>query len=134
MTHNVSFDFDGTLTQGKISEFAKLLIRMGINVYVVTYRYNELLKHKWVHNPTNDDMYSVTDSIGIKRENIIFTNFRDKYHYLNDANILFHIDDCSDQLHGLFVNTEIDTVNAIKDDCIDDCIAILRSKGIEIKV
>lgn len=130
--HKVTFDFDGTLTQPKVQELAKLLISFGIDVYVLTYRYNELLKHKWVNNPTNEDMYTITDQIGIKRENIIFTNFHDKHIFLKDSHVLFHIDDCPDQLKGIFVYTDIDTVDAIKEDCVSECLSILRTKGIDL--
>jgi hypothetical protein len=88
----VSFDFDGTLSRKDVQDYAKSLIKKGIDVWVTTSRYDEENKHKYPINPTNEDMYKVTDSLGIPREKIIFCNMQDKVDIMpND--FVWHLDD-----------------------------------------
>lgn len=55
----VSFDFDSTLDKPYVQDYAQSLINRGIDVYVITSRYDELHKHRYLHNPTNEDLYKV---------------------------------------------------------------------------
>jgi len=52
----VSFDFDGTLEQKEVQEYAKQLLEEGIEVWVVTTRWDENHKHKYRHDVTLDDL------------------------------------------------------------------------------
>ena len=85
MSKKVSFDFDGTLTEKIVQDYAKSLIKKGFEVYVCTFRtkeYNDkLFKIVDKSTPANADLYLLTDRLGIKRENIIFTEDEadDKY-------------------------------------------------------
>ncbi len=111
----VSFDFDGTLSRPDVQAYAKELIERGIEVIVTTSRYNEEKKHLYRSNPTNDDMYAVTDNLGIKRENVHFTNMEDKVDYLQE-DVAWHLDDDEYEL-GLIYDSEllIDDID-VKDD------------------
>ena len=121
MGHNVfkrmkvSFDFDGTLSRPDVQAYAKELIERGIEVIVTTSRYNEEKKHLYRSNPTNDDMYAVTDNLGIKRENVHFTNMEDKVDNLQE-DVAWHLDDDEYEL-GLIYDSEllIDDID-VKDD------------------
>ena len=53
----VTFDFDGTLSRADVQEYALELISKGVDVWVVTSRYDELQKHRYQINPTNDDLW-----------------------------------------------------------------------------
>ncbi len=97
----VSFDFDGTLSRPDVQEYAKELIEKGIEVIVTTSRFDESNKHLYPVNPTNEDLYAVTDSLGIKRENIYFTNMDDKINYLHN-DIAWHLDDDEYELWEIF--------------------------------
>ena len=94
MNKKVSFDFDNTLSYPLVQQYAKKLINKGYEVFVLTARYNEMKKSFYVPNPTNEDLFKITEKIGIKERNIIFTNMEDKYHYLKDTDVIFHLDDC----------------------------------------
>lgn len=122
----VTFDYDGTLTQEKVQVFAKFLMDIGVDVYVLTYRYNDLHAHKWKQNPTNEDMYKVTDAIGIPRHKIMFTNFTDKHHFLKDTFVALHIDDCPRQISTCRASVLTPIVDALQKDCIQQCLNILR--------
>lgn len=89
----VTFDFDSTLSTKVVQDFAKSLILKGVEVLVLTSRYDELHKHRYVHNPTNEDLYKVTDELGIDRTKIRFQCMRPKAEYLFDTNVIWHLDD-----------------------------------------
>ena len=55
----VTFDFDGTLSRKDVQEYAIELMKKGIDVWVLTTRYDELHKHRYEPNPTNDDLWEV---------------------------------------------------------------------------
>jgi len=51
----VSFDFDGTLEFKNVQDYAKQLLDEGVEVWVVTTRWDENHKHKYPQNATLDD-------------------------------------------------------------------------------
>jgi uncharacterized protein (DUF2249 family) len=89
----VSFDFDGTLEHEYVQEYARQLIEEGHEVWVVTTRYDENHRHRYVHNPTLDDLWSVVDKVGIPRHRVRFTLMQYKHHYLNGTQFVWHLDD-----------------------------------------
>jgi hypothetical protein len=106
----VSFDFDSTLSLPSVQKFAKELLDMGIEVWVVTSRMK-----KWYGGVVggtmgeigNDDLFEVTDKIGISRDNIHFTEMADKWEFLKDKGFLFHLDDDCIELELLEENTDV---------------------------
>lgn len=104
----VSFDFDNTLSHKIVQDFAVSLINRGIDVWVLTSRYDELHKHKYRYNPTNDDLYKVTDRVGIDRTKIRFQCMRPKTEYLYNTNVIWHLDD--DYVEVNEINRETKTV------------------------
>lgn len=107
MNKIVTFDFDSTLSRNDVQEYAKELINKGFDVWVLTSRYDELHKHRFKHNPTNSDLYKVTDRLGIPRWKIRFTCMRAKAEYLKDTNVIWHLDDDSFELN--MINKETKT-------------------------
>lgn len=89
----VSFDFDGTLSRPDVQEYARALIDDGIDVIITTSRYDENNKHLYPINPTNEDLYAVTDELGISREKINFMNMGLKADFLKDTDVIWHLDD-----------------------------------------
>lgn len=89
----VTIDFDGTLSRNDVKEYAKELIDRGIDVWVLTSRYDNLHKHLWEHNPTNDDLYAVLDIVGIPYHKTIFLNMYNKADYLDNTFVVWHLDD-----------------------------------------
>ena len=76
----VSFDFDGTLSKLSVQKYAKKLIEQNIDVHIVTSRwedpslYIDLNEDERNHN----DLFFVMQELGIKRENLHFTNMEYK--------------------------------------------------------
>lgn len=89
----VSFDFDGTLEKKSVQAYAKELIEEGIEVWVVTTRWDENHKHKYPHNATLDDLWAVVDELKIPRWRVRFTCMEWKYTYLKGTHFVWHLDD-----------------------------------------
>jgi hypothetical protein len=100
----VSFDFDDTLTKPRIQKYVKFLISKGVEVYITTSRYEGFNYGYGNVKYDNSDLFLVANKLGIKQENIIFTNFKYKAEFLHD-DFLFHVDD--DQY-------ELDRISRIK--------------------
>lgn len=88
----VSFDYDGTLSIPSAQEYCLDLISRGAEVWVTTARYNELRKHEYTINPTNEDMYADLKRIGLSLDKVVFTNMEDKSEFLDGFDM--HLDDC----------------------------------------
>lgn len=80
----VSFDFDYTLSRGSVQKFAKEIID-SVEVFVITSRPKN---HK-----RNDELFRVTDLLGIKRCNVHFTQYTPKFNVIKQLGIGFHFDD-----------------------------------------
>ena len=93
----VTFDFDGTLSRKDVQEYALELISKGVDVWVVTSRYDELHKHRYQINPTNDDLWEVIDRLNIPRWKVRFTCMEWKALYLFHTNSVFHLDDNNEE-------------------------------------
>jgi hypothetical protein len=94
----VSFDFDNTLSRKDVQEYAAELIADGIEVWVVTTRWDENHKHKYIFNPTLDDLWEVVDRLGIPRHHVRFTCMEWKYTYLDKTSFIWHLDDNPEEL------------------------------------
>ena len=93
MRKTVSFDFDGTLSRPDVQEYFKELVSRGIDCWVVTSRYDDLHKHLYPNNPTNEDLWKVIDELGLPRYKVRFCNMTPKIDYLDCANVIWHLDD-----------------------------------------
>lgn len=104
----VSFDFDGTLEVENVQEYAKVLIKLGVEVWVVTTRYDSNHKHKWMesfpeeewaHICANTDgdpnfgLWGVIEKLGIPKHHVRFTCMEWKHTYLKGSRFLWHLDD-----------------------------------------
>lgn len=89
----VSFDFDGTLEQFAVQQYAETLIKRGIEVWVVTTRYDENHKHRYYPGASLDDLWEVVDRLGIPRWRVRFTCMQWKATYLTDTKFVWHLDD-----------------------------------------
>jgi len=86
----VSFDFDSTLSKNNIQDYAKSLIEKGIEVHIVTDRFEDTTKCAY----TNDYLFEVVKKLGIDKKNIHFLNMVDKYKFfLDNPDFIWHLDD-----------------------------------------
>jgi len=126
----VSIDFDGTMTRQDVQEFCKELINMGVEVWVCTYRtkeYNdEMFKIVDKSTPANSDLYEVTDSLGIPRERILFTEMDLKSKFLTD-DFIFHLDDDYTVVYDLRANSKVPCVSVFKSAYKNKCLRLLKN-------
>jgi len=125
----VSFDFDGTLTEKIVQDYAKSLINKGFDVYVCTFRtkeYNdELFRIVDKSTPANSDLYKITDLLKIPRENIIFTEMADKSEFLTD-DFICHLDDDWTVIKDLEENSKVSPIDVMQPKWKIQCNEILN--------
>jgi len=85
----ISFDFDNVLDNEYIQNFAHQLIDEGFDIHIVTSRPPT---DSWGWD--NSDLFEISNKIGIKDDNIHFTDFKPKYTFFKEnEDFLFHLDD-----------------------------------------
>jgi len=100
----VCFDFDQTLDKESVQEYAKFLIKKGIEVWICTARFAD----EHAPNPYwNVDLYQVAKEVGIPKDKIIFAEMQDKYKLMKDIDFIWHLDDDWDELDKLNKHTSI---------------------------
>lgn len=100
-----SFDYDDTLSIPSIQEYAKLLIEKGVEVWIVTSRFDDVTKYNSHFLRTIgvkldnlqsqwDDLFEVADRLSIDRAHIVFTNMQPKHTYFAEhSEFIWHLDD-----------------------------------------
>lgn len=92
----VSFDFDSTLSRQDVQLFATELSSKGIEVWIVTSRFDDdtAMKKNWHWiKGQNQKLFDVAKNCGISIENIKFTCMESKSIFLKDKGFIFHLDD-----------------------------------------
>lgn len=110
----VSFDFDGTLDNPIVQEYAKELISRGIEVHLVTSRRSEEYfmslfpnKPEGSFSLINEDLFAVTEQVGIPVGNIHFTNGNYKAGFFSkNKDFVWHLDDILEEIE--FIAKTID--------------------------
>jgi hypothetical protein len=112
---SISFDFDSTLSLQSVQDFAAFLISKGYDLWVITSRLPDGIDPKYkIHGMwvliDNSDLFEVTDRLGIKREQIIFTSHQLKSEVINEMGLefIFHLDD--DWVELNHINRETNTI------------------------
>jgi len=84
--------------------------RGDVEVWIITSRHSDqkptyMQNGVWVEN-NNNDLYKATDTIGIPRDRIIFTDGRDKCHSIKDQGFTWHLDDDWHEIAEIDKHTE----------------------------
>lgn len=109
----VSFDYDNTLDHREVQRYALGLLKRGFEVYICTYRGRSF---------DNTFLYYTMGRIGIKRENVIFTNLTPKSPFIKD--MIFHLDDMPK-------DGEVDNWVVFKEGWKEKCEELIRNSGIK---
>jgi hypothetical protein len=108
----VSFDFDNTLDHKTVQRYAAELIERGIEVWIVTSRFDceNYRKHYFTSyhggELANKDLFDVAKELGIPEERIYFTNMMNKHHFFKDKDFIWHIDDDWIEVREIQKNTK----------------------------
>ena len=110
---NISFDFDNCLQHIYVQLMAERCIAWGDNVFVCTSRRDGVYQNNIkIGEIDNKDLFEIIDELGIKRENIIFTNQQSKTLFLIDHKINIHFDD--DDIEIDYINrSNVETLKGI---------------------
>lgn len=126
----VSIDFDGTLSQLEVQEFAKELLDNGIDVWVVTTRYDENHLHKYAmdYPATLEDLWEVVERLGIPRWKVRFTNMEWKYTYLCDTEFLWHLDDNNHEIRrALYNKCKVPMIQVADSNFKNECLNLINN-------
>lgn len=124
----VSFDYDSTLSRKDVQEYAKELIQKGIDVWVITSRFDDLHKHRYPESPTNENLYETLEKIGIPRWKVRFTLMEPKSRYLiNTQDVVWHLDDDIIELENMILdNCHVAGIHVEKEDWKEQCNRLLN--------
>lgn len=123
MPRRVSFDFDHTLDKLDVQHLAYNLIQLGIEVWVCTARHSN--ENKLVDSWGNEDLFLVTDRLGIPRDRIIFCNYEDKRPFIEAERFEWHLDDDFMVINSLR-DSFVPGIHVLQKGWMDKCIKILN--------
>ena len=131
----VSFDFDHTLSRPDVQKYAKELIQKGIDVWVITARYDDLHTHLYINNTgcdphwNNDDLWEVVENINLPKNRVRFMNMVPKYMFLSNTKVIWHLDDNFDEL-SCILDSGISTkgIDVTKNGWKRECNKLLKTK------
>lgn len=95
----VSFDFDDTLEHPWIQDYARKLVSRGIDVWIVTTRWNRLSKYYSpqyykTHGNTWRQVHLVALDLGIPLKQVVFTCYEYKAKFFHiERDFIWHLDD-----------------------------------------
>ena len=126
----VSFDFDATLSRKDVQKFAKELVDNGIEVWIVTSRFDDETGTQknwhWIKGQ-NEKLFIVAKECGIKLENIHFTCMEPKIDFLKGKEFTLHLDDDDIELMNILRSGDnCKPVNVEHFEWLETCKSILK--------
>lgn len=94
--NRISFDFDGVLSREVGQELAKLKIKQGFEVWIVTARRPE----------QSEKVFEIAKLLNIPESRIVFTSGRDKWKFIEEFDIGLHYDNNEEQINKINELTE----------------------------
>jgi len=119
----VSFDFDDTLEFESIQIYAEsLLDHEDIELHITTSRYEDLKDYlPIVHKGGHDYLFEVAKKLDIPKENIHFTNFKDKVVFFEGKDFIWHLDDSYTECTQINRNTNTKAINSLASNWMYEC-------------
>jgi len=123
----VSFDFDETLTEDGVWQYALELIDRGVEVWIVTARmddktlnreYGSFFK-KFPEQKTgwldNTDIFEMAEALGIPKNQIVFTNLAGKgtTFFSKNNDFIWHLDDAPKQLWDIKMKSSVIPISVL---------------------
>lgn len=130
---SVSFDFDDTLDNNKVQDYAKSLIEKGIDVHIVTSRYENptMYPNNRDGHLNNDDLFKTASKIGIDNSKIHFTNMLDKAEWFilyPEYQFIWHLDNSWQEINEINNSTTIIGIDYIKSNWKEKCNKLLQNE------
>lgn len=125
----VTFDYDHTISNRlEVQEYCKELIGRGLDVWIVTARYDDLQKHRYPTNPTNECLYKILDEIGLPKHKVRFMCMESKHTYLEHTYVLWHLDDDTIELENINMYCKTIGIDVTKPNWKDECEKLLKDR------
>ena len=121
----ITIDFDDTLTKPHIQELAKKLVKRH-EVYILTSRLDSLYRKAHRHLHSNDDIYDVAEKVGIKPQNVVFTNQASKLEHIHRGRVGVHIDDNEAELKNISALSQCKGFSALDPEVATDILEYLK--------
>jgi hypothetical protein len=119
----VGFDFDGTLTRVDVQRYARVLVKYGIQVHIVTARHKQFDLYDSEHM----DLTTIACKIGIPDEHIHFLNCSDKSKFYRDnKDFIFHLDDSWFTVDDINEHSDVISVCVLDDGWVMKCDELLN--------
>jgi hypothetical protein len=136
----VSFDFDDTLTEEGVWQYAADLVKKGVDVWIVTARLDDeqIMKRFGKEfggkiyvpsNAGNRDLYKLADEIGISVSNIKFTNLAGKGKWFKKhPNFEWHLEDSPKQIFDIENESSVPAINVLSRNWKEQCEELLKNR------
>jgi hypothetical protein len=126
----VSFDFDETLDFEIVQEYAKSLIEQGVDVHIVTSRYEDVTRYPFYTpqiNLNHNDLFKIAEELGLDKEHIHFTNFTNKYHFFEaNQDFIWHLDNDAEEVFLINKHTKTTGIEFMYEDWDYKCNELLK--------
>ena len=128
----ISFDFDSTLDNQHIQEYASHLMSLGYEIHIVTSRPSRWGQQWKVNGKAytiwdNDDLYHIAEILNINRENIHFMGYDNKYKFFENEDFIFHLDDDYTEVDEINEHTKTKGIVFDDSDWKEKCNELLKS-------
>ena len=136
----VSFDYDDTLDQEEVWQYALKLMDRGVDVWIVTARLDdENVKEEYgeeingrIQIPYwagNRDLYQQANAMNIPRSQIVFTNLLGKGSWFKrHPNFEWHLDDSIKQLYDVKYMSSVKAINVGNPNWQEKCENLIRKR------
>ena len=121
----ITIDYDDTLTKPHIQKLAKKLVAKH-EVYILTSRLDSLYRKSYKHLHSNDDIYETAEKVGIKPQNIVFTNQASKLEHIHRGRVGIHIDDNEGELKNISALSGCKGFSALDPEVATDVLEYLK--------
>ena len=121
----ITIDFDDTLTKPHIQELAKKLVK-NHEVYILTSRLDSLYRKSLPNLHSNDDIYETAEKVGIKPQNVVFTNQASKLEHIYRGRVGIHIDDNEGELKNISALSDCKGFNSLDKEVEKDVLEYLK--------
>ena len=121
----ITIDFDDTLTKPHIQELAKKLVK-NHEVYILTSRLDSLYRKAYKNLHSNDDIYDVAEKVGIKPQNVVFTNQASKLEHIHRGRVGIHIDDNEAELKNISALSSCKGFSSLDEEVEKDVLEYLK--------
>lgn len=106
----IAIDYDKTLTRPDVYNYVQELINIGLDIWIVTFRYDDDNFHKYkgkYGDLGNSDLWEDATKLGIKNK-VVFTNHTSKANILNKmGDFYFILDDDKSVMADITANSKV---------------------------